>query len=269
MTDIAKDKRPEAGLAWVDPGIVWAMEPFVDYARRTSPLRFLDGSIFIEPCAMGGAMIAAISGHAMAVVRDPEGQCSRPMAVDLPTVLFEACAPREPIRMSYCGEGYECPLPPWAQPGALWLTNAGSFLLPKMRHPDWAEENNEFHPVLFDAAASTTHHHVGRDYRCTIDKTFPWRRPLAIARGSEAQEAAFATAAPELIGLFARFHELFRRRLEDNPRVWMRFAAGGQMVVTFERQPDFVGTLMQMTPGEPEPMPAWFETYDAETTGSA
>ena len=264
-----KPEEKKLCFATVDPSIIWALQPIVHYARKTTPLNFLDGSVVIEPCAMGGAMIVALSAPAMAVIRDPDGRCSGPMTVDLPDKLFDACVPSRPVSMSYCGDVYECPLPEWAQPGKVWMTSAGSFVQPKMRHPMWTEDDEEFQPCLYDTIASSSHHRAGLDYRCRSGAALPWRKPLAAARGAHATSLETIVAAPEIIALFARFHGLHRRKTMSNPPVRMQRGSQGQVVITMEGQPDFIGTFVEMRAGAPEPLPAWFESYEAEPLGSA
>jgi hypothetical protein len=256
------DKERKQGFARFRADILWALEPFVTHARNDPSMRMLDGAIFVEPCAEGGAMIIGCSGPAMAVFRDSAGVCSTPMTLDLPDALFAACAPRAPIAMNFCGDQYSVPLPEWTEAGDVYAYHAGVHLTPKMRAPGWAEEENDFQPCLFSETEHGNGHTVGQHYRWQDGIRVSWRKPLQ--SGIVAEAPHDIVADPAIQGLFVRSIEIATKSLGNFPAVHHRQLAGkddapGPILLLLTGFPDFCGTYMpQHTEARPS-VPTWFE----------
>jgi len=252
MTDTQK-----IGFAMVEAALVWACQPFVDQARKRDSWQFLDGELIIEPCATGGAIIVAVSSTAMIAMLDPDGVCSAPMTLSLPDEIFDACAPRDPIGMNYCGESYELPMPEWSQPGQAAFHGAGTFVLPKMRHPRWAEKDDEFLPCLYNVIASLpNHHHIGRDYRWRDGAKTNWRMPLRNAISAKPSSTPISVS-PDDMALFVRARNLVGRP----SAVFLRSGdPDGPVLVTIEGTPEFIGTVMPFRRVEYQEPADWFES---------
>lgn len=259
----------ETGFAVVDSRFLWALQPFVAYSRANEPLRFAHGNIIVEPCAHGGAMVIGVCGAAMAVFRDPDGHCSRPMSVSVPDDLFAAATPPEPVRFQFENDGYECPLPEWAQPGELYLYHVGCHLGAKMRHPDWAEMESDFQPALFQRIECGNVHHVGRDYKWSPKVSVDWRHVLRLALKAKDQQPASSCFSPDIVALFARARRLFPCADGAWPRLFTREADGRQFLVTIEGAPNFIGCFMSMNEGPYQEPPNWFDGRLHDEVGHA
>jgi hypothetical protein len=184
--------------------------------------------------------------------------------------------------MTYCGESYAVDVPEWMQPDTIWVTNAGMFIMPKMRAPCFADEADDFHPVLFDRTASVGHHHIGIDYTAKDGITVEWRRPL-IKAGTEAQGPAFRNFAanPGIISLLERVFDLAWQESDPKtpPAIFHRPTGTeeqpGPVLVTISERPDIVATYMPLkTEGKTAPTIPWSflkapVKQDAETDNAA
>lgn len=250
--------RNESFLAGFDSAILWMLQPICDWAQKTEPLRFLGGSLFVEPCVEGGVMVVAVSGNAMAVVRDPNGFATGAAVLALPSALFAACQPPEPIRQTYCGEVFELSPPEWMQPGRFYASSAGIFLQPRMRAPAFADHPDpEFHPTLFDAVECGRFHRVGLDYKFNAGVAVDWRKVVSMAMESGTGEADLI-ASPVVIGLFSRLNDGLRRPDGVGGRVFHRQRKSGAIVVQFEGTNDALGLYMRQTLSEAPAWPTWF-----------
>ncbi len=259
--DIA-DEKFERFFASFDSELLWALQPIINYSQELHPLRFLDGSLIVEPCVEGGVMLVAVSGHAMAVIRDPRGHASGSATLALPRALFDVCEPRMPLSMSYCGEQFELPVPEWMQPGTVFASSVGIFVQPKMRAPMFADEDDKFWPVLFDATECGKSHRVGSDYKFTAGPRVNWRAALSRATTGTIEETPIVS--PEIVGMFSRIHGMLRLRAKNNPRVFHRHTKdSGPVLVQFEGFPDFIASYMQQEPADAPAYPTWFEKHFA------
>ncbi|SDP92296.1 hypothetical protein SAMN05428967_4441 [Phyllobacterium sp. YR620] len=252
----------ESGFASFRSDILWMLQPLTDYMRSFGGA--MTDNIVVEPCAEGGAIVAGISGHAIAVFRDPHGSCSRPMTLGIPDAMFEACRPPKPIHMTYCGHSYSCPLPEWAQPHTVVAYSAGSFVLPKMRHPDWAEEDDEFHPCLFQATECGRNYTVGQDYKWTAGAPVNWRKPLELALTNSNLTTGVSEINPEVVALFSRIPARIAEVRQRGAETFHRHTQGKDgapqpVVVTVQDYPDFVGAYMPMSPLPYQPPSLWFQ----------
>ena len=266
---MAKDKP--APFVRIRAEILWALQPFVDYAREVEVDRFVNGVIFAEPHSSGGALIGAVSSHAMTAFYDPDAVCNSAVTLDIPDAAFHAARSPEPVVMQYCGVAYDVDLPDWAQPDTAWMTRAGMFILPRMRHPAWAEEEAEFQPTLFACIASGQSHHLGIDYRLTKGVPADWRKPLRAAIGAMSEDGYNGQSIsfrPQVCGLFDRVVDLALFEAEEGEartvfhRPTRIDGKQGPIVVTVSGAQNFVGLYMPMRDGEYQP-PAWHFMHKA------
>ena len=260
MTDT--DKKP-INFGYFAARYLHYARPFVELHRAMGGLQFIDGNIFVEPCATGGVHIAAVTGQAMAVFHDPDGHITRPCAIDVPDAAFDAAREPDPIAMSYCGESFAPPLPQWAQPGRVYVYDAGIHIVPKMRHPDWAEKDAEFQPGLFTQGASVGRHTVGIDYRMRETDIPGWRELLRKTLAAPEYPCGAAMAInPELMALFRSAYTDRPTANEKAARFWMRHSgtpeAPQATILRIEHHPEFIGLVMPQTPRTPHDIPAHF-----------
>ncbi|MBZ9600693.1 hypothetical protein [Phyllobacterium chamaecytisi] len=268
---MADTEKPKFGFAGFRSDILWMLQPIVQHSRRPENERYFD-TIVVEPCAEGGAIVAAVSAHAMAVFRDPDGTCSAPMTLGIPDDMFKACQPPEPIHMGYCGGQYFCPLPEWAQPSIVYAYSVGAHVVPKMRHPDWAEEDDEFHPALYSTMECGKSYHIGRDYKWTDGTPVNWRGPLERALASPLQTSGFSIVHPDVQALFTRIPNRIAEVRQKAASVFHRHSqsATGEplpTIVTVDDYPDFVGVYMTQNPLPYQPPALWFQKRVGERIG--
>lgn len=268
---MTKSEKPKSGFASFRADILWMLQPIVEYSRRPEVDHWYD-AIVVEPCAEGGAIVAAVSGHAMAIFRDPNGTCSGAMTLGIPDDMFKACQSPEPIHMNYCGENYSCPLPEWAQPSIVYAYSVGTHVAPKMRNPDWSDQDKHFHPALYSSTECGNHYHVGQDYKWTDGAPLDWRDPLNKALASEAETSGTHQVNPEIIGLFTRIPDRIAEVRQKSARTFHRYtqAVDGKhlpTVVTIENYPDFVGCYMPQKPIAYEPPALWYQKRVGERIG--
>lgn len=251
-------KPHKTGFATVRADIIWMLQPFVEYQRNLDCLRFINGSVIIEPCAKGGAVIIAVTEHAMAAFHDPSGRCSAPMTLDLPDALFEACKSDRLIDFSSCGEEHSVPLPEWAQPGIVTFTSAGTFVAPKMRHPEWMDEPNEFQPMLYERCASHHEHTTGLDYSWTDGVTTKWRKLIASIKPKSSEQTNRLPANPTVLSLYQRLHNHVAFLTKKGQSVI--FTANGRdnpILVQLDNFAEFIGCLMPMRECHKPKYPDW------------
>lgn len=240
--------------------LAWVLEPIADYAQ--DDLRFWDGSLFMEPASDGGAFVGAVSPHTMVVFHSREAWCKSPMTFRLPYDAFRAAEMPAPVALTYCGESYPVDVPEWMQPETIWVTNAGTFIIPKMRAPIFAGEDNEFQPVLYERTASVGAHHIGVDYSAKEGIAIEWRRPL-IKASTQTPGPAFRSFAanPFIVGLLERVFDLALAESDpnDRPAIFHRPTGTeedpGAVLVTISNRPDIVATYMPIKPKD-ETVPA-------------
>lgn len=259
------------GIAHCRADIIWALEPFVRYQRRYDGIRLWDGEIVIEPCAEGGVTVVGIAGHAMAAFHDPDGRASGVMTLSLPDSAFKACTAPAPVSMSMEGEGYSVPLPEYMQPGKVWFSSAGMFVMPKMRAPCWADEDEQFQPVLFDAIECGKNHYLGRDYKWTDGARMDWRKAF---RADVPREMSVSGVhfRPEVVALFDRCARLASMRNPEQPEsVTHSF---GQLdkplptLIQVEGLTGFVGAYMPtVTPDAIPSLPTFLKKTAETSTG--
>ncbi|MGH6859251.1 MAG: hypothetical protein ACRECY_03280 [Phyllobacterium sp.] len=269
---MADTEKRKSGFASFSSEILWMLQPIIEYSRLPGIDRGFD-AIVVEPCAEGGAIVAAVSGHAMAVLRDPDGTCSAAMTLGIPDAMFNACQPPEPICMNYCGEHYSCPLPEWAQPSVVFAYSSGTHVVPKMRHPDWAEEDTEFHPCLYTAFECGSRYHVGQDYKWTDGTPIDWRKALDRALASEVSTDGIFPVSTRVQGLFTRIADRIAEVRQKGASTFHRHSKNSEKgdpnptLVTIEDYPNFVGVYMPQKPLPYQPPELWFQKRIGERIG--
>ncbi|HEX5935853.1 MAG TPA: hypothetical protein VFY63_16965 [Pseudorhizobium sp.] len=260
-------------LGWFQAKYLWPLLPFVEYGREIDPLRFLDGNILLEPCAEGGAYLVALTGHATVIIRDPEAQIDAPVMLDLPDAAFHAAKAVAMPVMEYCGEQYVPPAPEWLQPGLVYVYSAGMHISPKMRHPVWAEEDDEFQPALFSRVASVRDHNRGLDYRMTEGRQANWRRLLQAANRAPLAENSTIYFNPRVPALFSKLWEmLLDESLDVVGQVAHTLTTGDKSSVAilhFQNHPDIIGLWagMKEMEGGPKPIADHFLAVETEESG--
>jgi hypothetical protein len=241
------------------------LKPIVDYTRETDNLRWFNGCISLEPCPAGGVYIIAYSAHATAVIRDPDGHINTPVTLDIPSAACDAARAPEPVRMSFEGTPYACPLPEWVLPWQVCVHNAGIFINTKMRNPDWSEEHDEFHPVLYSRICSHAVHIAGLDYKLTPGSIGMWRHLLKGTMSGIEPDAANVCFNTRIPHLFTDIVKLFQN---DQPRVVHHRRTSGPTLIRVEEAPDFIGFWMPQTYREIEPIAEHFMLPEATHEGS-
>ncbi|SMD18243.1 hypothetical protein [Rhizobium sp. RU36D] len=256
-------------LGWFHARYLWPLRTFVDHARLVHLLQFLDGIIVLEPCSSGGAYVVAITGHAMVVIHDSDASISVPCTLDIPDAAFEAAKPAVGPLMDYCGQSYRPDPPDWMQPGRVYVYTAGIHIIPAMRHPVWAEEENEFQPCFYARTASVSEHNRGLDFRMTKGRPLDWRAFLKSTL--ELPDAAKATTRfdPHIPALFAPLLEMLRSTADTPPAIMSHTTKthpSGQnpVILQISGHPEVLGVWVGSAEAEPSPIPAHF-TAEAST----
>lgn len=239
-----------------------ALKPLVDHARSAPGLAFPYGTIGIEPHPEQGVYLVAVCGWAMAIIHDKDGHIDEPVTLDFPDAAFEAARMPQPIRMQYENDIYEAELPEWAHPQTVFVSSAGTFILPKMRYPVWQDECVQFQPCLYQRTTSVRHHTVGHDYRMTEGRPRDWRKVLKEALTNDvatASELIFDPAIPALFEGFTRlfgqqrmFHTLTTRKSHEHS------SQSSPVILRFEKQPEFIGVYMGQSFGLCDAIPLHF-----------
>ncbi|RVE84025.1 hypothetical protein [Sinorhizobium meliloti] len=269
---MADGTKKKSHFGYFPARLLWAIEPIVQHHRNTEMVRMLDGNVFLAPSQSGGALIGAVHGHAMAVFHAPDAYCSGPMTLDIPDAAFAAAEPPAPVCFNYCGSHYHAEVPEWMQPGTCFVHDAGIFIQPKMRHPQWAGEDNEFQPCLFQRTSSVGTHTIGADFRLKEGSPIDWRKALALAVSDTTAPAGDVLAfSPQLVNLFSRIEDMcWDESPEDRPRTFHRATGNGgkpgAIVLTIEGRPDFVGLYMPMKMTEPQSV-SWSFLHEEKANG--
>jgi hypothetical protein len=205
--------------------------------------------LYLEPCEQGGVLIIATDGHALAALRDPDGEVNKPFKVHLPKAFVDRCAPPAPVAV-FCEGPDEIELPEWAQPGEVYLYEIAAMLFSQMNHPKF--EDLKYAPVLANLPIETGNHWRETDYRVEEPReTFSWRRPL---------EAAPAPGERFYLqpSVFATFQPIFEQACRDADKpLALALEPRENMVIRvfIDGFPDFVGVVIGMTPFTPPPLP--------------
>lgn len=254
MTDIHETKFRLGGF---QAKYLHPLHSFVKYARKAHPLHLLLGSIQIEPAEIGGVYIIALTGHATAIIHDPEGFIEAPAVIDVPDAAFAAAKGIDISPMSFCGDEYDVTVPEWLQPGMVYVYSAGMHISPKMRNPAWAGRHDEFQPALFSTPSSVRDHTRGLDYRLSETKSAAFVREFLAADPISTAEICFNPIVPAL------FNPLIDVLLGDHPSAIpvhsFRKAVNSKapmLVTQLTDCPEFVGIWMAMNSAEaPAPFP--------------
>lgn len=264
-------------LGWFQAKHLWPLLQIVHHARETDPIRFIDGSIILEPCRHGGAYIVAVSGHATIVIRDEDAHVDTAVTLDIPDKAFEiAKGPSFPC-MIHEGSHYQPPLPEWMMPGRVYVHTAGMFITPKMRHPDWAEEDDFFQPALFSVIASTGAHTIGLDFRMKEGRVINWPRLVSKTAQAPAATASTVFFNPRIPALFSDLMEFVveeEAARDETSHPCSSHEMKGEdgahtFMLRFDTHPDILAFWMGMKPlatGMPD-MPAHFLDHASEETG--
>lgn len=268
------EKTKKHHFGYFSARLLWALEPFVQHHREMGSMKMLDGNIFIEPSSAGGVLIGALHGHAMAVFHDPDGYASGTLTLDMPDDAFIAAAPKAPLLLEYCGTRYTADMPDWMQPGLCCVYDAGMHVATKMRHPQWADvDDDEFYPALFSTSASFRDHYVGRDYRMKEGSPVDWKTVLAKVLATTPTATPEVTAMmPQIVGLFSRIVDMCMTDADPDhqPHVFHRATGGaeapGAIVLTIENRPDFFGCYMPMSAAAVQPV-SWHFLHKERANG--
>lgn len=252
--------------------ILWMVQPILSRQRKDT--RFFDQNLIIEPCDLGGCIIAAVSGTAMAVFRDPEGYCKEAMSVLVPEDAFDHCKPHVSVAMNYCGQQYSPELPEWAQAGQVVMHSSGMFVGTRMRHPDWMTEDDEFYPCLYQRTSAGNSIEIGVDYKADAGSAVEWRAVISKSIELANRKEALIGIAPGVIGLFDRIHNTITEKHQDGTHFYARQTLDSEsgdcpIVLRISDCSDFVGIMMPMRlPKEPEVhLPEWLTATFPETQG--
>lgn len=238
---------------------LWPLLPFVEYARTVHPLRFTNGCIGMEPCAEGGAYLYAVTAPALVVIRDPEARVSGPVILDIPDAAFHAAKPLKMPRLNYCDQFYTPPTPEWALPGDVYVYDAGIHITTKMRHPQWAESEDEFQPALYARTASHKNHVCGLGYRLKPGRVADWRVPLTDAYGAVRSTASTSYFNPQIPALFVGIMDMMATDLALGAPA-ITFTTRCTNLLRFHGHPDVVCLWSGMRPPDagPHEIPAHF-----------
>lgn len=252
--------------------ILWMVQPIL--SRQRTDTRFFDQNLIIEPCDLGGCVVVAVSGTAMAVFRDPNGYCKEAMSVLVPEAAFDPCKPHVTVEMNYCGQQYSPALPEWAQAGNVVMHSAGMFVGTQMRHPDWMTEDDEFYPCLYQRTSAVNSLEIGVDYKADAGSAVQWRTVIARSVELASRKEDIIGIAPGVIGLFDRIHNTITEKHQDGTHFYAIQTTGnesgeGPIVLRISDCSDFVGLMMPMRlPKEPEShLPDWLTVSFPETQG--
>jgi hypothetical protein len=265
MSEKPSDEKQHFG--WFQARYLAPLFPFVEYAREMDPLRFLDGSIGLEPCAEGGAYLVAVTSNATVIIRDPEAHIDEPVTLDIPDAAFMRAQPIFAPCMNYEGRHYAVPAPEWSQPGFIYVYRAGMHIAPKMRHPMWAEEAYDFQPALFGVGTSVGKHEIGHDYRMTDGSPANWRALLKNVNTTPLADDSTLFFNPRVPALFFDLVDaVFEYEADRREDPWFAVAHtiaatknANTAIVRFIGHPDIIGLWAGQRATEPlAPIPAHF-----------
>jgi len=245
MTDTTE---PKFGLGGFQAKYLHPLHSFVKYAREAHPFHLMYGSIRLEPADIGGVYIVAVTGHATAIIHDPEGFIEAPATLDIPDAAFAAA------------KGVAIPtMTEWLQPGMVYVYSAGMHISPKMRNPAWADQDDEFQPALYSTPRSVRDHTRGLDYRLTpTGSALDWRALLA-TRQISYPSICFNPVVPAL------FNPLIEVPAKDHPSGTLiscprkpEKSEAQMFVLQMTDCPEFIGVWMGFKPAEASPIPEHF-----------
>ncbi|WP_421405514.1 hypothetical protein [Agrobacterium fabrum] len=256
MTDT---KEPKFGLGGFQAKYLHPLHSFVKYAREAHPFHLMYGCIRLEPADIGGVYIVAVTGHATAIIHDPQGFIEAPVTLDIPDEAFAAAKGIELRPMNYWGDEYEATVPEWLQPGMVYVYSAGMHISPKMRNPAWAEQDDEFQPALYSAPCSVRDHTRGLDYRLTPTETaLDWRALLA-SRQISYPSICFNPVVPAL------FNPLIEVLSKDHPSGMLvhcprkpEKSEAQMFILQMTDCPEFIGLWMGLKSAEASTIPEHF-----------
>lgn len=249
---------------------LWPMKAVIDYARRAHPLRFFNGHVGVQPAKSGGVLISVFSGHAGAVIHDPDGHTSGPVTLDIPDSAFDACRPKEPVTMRYCGDVLEYPLPEWTMPGQALFLDFLMLVQPKTAPPEWhtdAMPGQDFLPALcYQGAGSRKEHHPGRDYHISEGLPAEWVKPLTAWRNGKMSGGSllFNPDVPALLSGFVDVMARDERGVRvQRPTLKHWLVENGPALTTANDHPEFLGFWMPMALAKHADEPAEFTDIPA------
>ena len=248
-------------FAWCKAEIITALSALQDYAKDDPTLRFINGAICIEPCSTGGVLVAGVTGHACAIIHDPDGSASEAMTLSIPVDAFDY-GKRAYWSFTFEGQEHELPLPEWCQAGNTYFYNAGMHIAPQMRPPAWADEQPAFYPALYTARTPPKPFgaSIGKDYGLTVG-AHPWRRLLEQLITAQPYAASVVNFNPQIPNLFDGVLELLGAR--HGPRAsihrMVKDGKGNPMsILTVDGAPEFVGIYAHQSPTKATDLPAHF-----------
>ncbi|WP_206669159.1 hypothetical protein, partial [Brucella sp. 09RB8918] len=137
--------------------------------------------------------------------------------------------PNRSINLKYCNNSYDLPLPSWAQPDDVWVHDSGMFVMTKMRHPDWADQDHEFQPVLFQCTAMPEGiRDRDHDYFVESEIGLNWRKPLSQFERQEPIKIELVSINPAVLSLYERIPAqqiLFRSLYQSASRPALKSSA--------------------------------------------
>ncbi|TWD54514.1 hypothetical protein FB480_103426 [Agrobacterium vitis] len=260
-------------LAFTKAKYLHILKPIVDEANsHGDELRLWKGALSIEPAEIGGVYLTATCGLTLAVIHDPDGRATEPMTLDIPEAAYDVAKGPEPTFMTFEGGSYTLQAPAWAQPGTAYFYDAGIHISPKMRHPDWAEEDNYFQPALYSRSASFRYHNSGMDYRASAGIQWNWRALLRKALNSPDATGSKSFFNPALTAPFVRIHEHFAALHKSALHMQHTAKQGGVQPTTnaylagvsilqIDKCPEFIGLYAHQTACDIPDIPAHFLTH--------
>ncbi|MET3602195.1 hypothetical protein [Martelella mangrovi] len=251
---------------WLRPAM-----PIIHYNREMWPDRFRTGHIVIEPAAIGGVYLSVISGHATAVVHDPDGSATGPAKLLIPDETIAAALPVDEIPFVTGGHEISYPMPEWMQAHTVSCTEKGIAIFPKTAPPKYHGEStwNGFdlpalhHRLSFDARGRADAVD-GLDYAVNPGKPqMAWQTVMRNFLNSEAMRKPVSEFAlnPEIPHLLQGFIDEIIGR-EPNAGRTLQTAGYGNIpnILRIENYPHFIGFFMHQTwKGDPPPVPDHFK----------
>ncbi|OLP56792.1 hypothetical protein BJF92_12020 [Rhizobium rhizosphaerae] len=256
---------------------LYVLQPFIEYGQSLpEETTFIHGHLFVEPARQGGALIIAANAHALLLIHDQQASCSGPLTLDVPEDAFQAATPPEPAIFWQEGERLTAEMPEWMQPGRFVAHDHGMWIEPRMRHPQWAEERQDFFPMLQMSTTVPAGYTVqGLDFEITPGIKPQWRRMLTAAF-ADAGDGATAPLAfdPAIVSQFDRICALTRKQSGEKGAATFhratrnREGTPGPIIMTFEGHPHIVGTYMPQR-ADGYVGPSWALLHAAREGGKA
>lgn len=249
------------------------LHSFVKYGREVFQNHHAYSSIFLYPAEIGGVYIVVATGHATAIIHDPEGKADEVLKLDIPDDAFTAAKGPQVQPLTLWWEEYEVTLPEWLQPGMVYVYSPGMHIAPKMRNPAWAGEDKHFYPAIYSVGSDDTRFVRGMHFRVTTGCTLEWRTLLETAASAEPQKASELFFNPTVPALFNPLIDLLTK---DHPSAVpiskQRIAPKSDatmFILQLTNCPEFVGVWMGMKPGEAPELPPHFLGKADETASTS